>query len=102
MIDFVVVIPARYASERLPGKPLRLIAGKPLVQHVFERAVESAAKEIIVATDDPRIEQAATGFGATVCMTAIIGPARTGSRKSAAYGTGRSIGWWSTCRAMSR
>jgi 3-deoxy-manno-octulosonate cytidylyltransferase (CMP-KDO synthetase) len=69
MIDFVIVIPARYASERLPGKPLRMIAGKPLLQHVFERATESAAKEVIVATDDPRIEQAATGFGATVCMT---------------------------------
>ena len=71
MIDFVVVIPARYASERLPGKPLRLIAGKPLLQHVFERATESAAEEVIVATDDPRIEQVATGFGASVCMTGI-------------------------------
>jgi 3-deoxy-manno-octulosonate cytidylyltransferase (CMP-KDO synthetase) len=70
MTGFVIVIPARYASERLPGKPLRLIAGKPLLQHVFERAGESAATEVIVATDDPRIEEAAIGFGAEVCMTA--------------------------------
>jgi 3-deoxy-manno-octulosonate cytidylyltransferase (CMP-KDO synthetase) len=70
MSKFVVVIPARYASERLPGKPLRRIAGKPLVQHVYERATQSDASEIIVATDDARIEQAATAFGARVCMTA--------------------------------
>lgn len=69
MSNFVVVIPARYASERLPGKPLRRIAGKFLLQHVFERAAESAATDVIVATDDHRIKEAAEAFGATVCMT---------------------------------
>jgi 3-deoxy-manno-octulosonate cytidylyltransferase (CMP-KDO synthetase) len=69
MNNFVVVIPARYASERLPGKPLRRIAGKLLLQHVFERATQSDASEVIVATDDGRIEQAAETFGARVCMT---------------------------------
>jgi 3-deoxy-manno-octulosonate cytidylyltransferase (CMP-KDO synthetase) len=69
MSDFVVVIPARFASERLPGKPLRQIAGKRLLQHVFERAVESEAREVIVATDDHRIDEAAKEFGASVCMT---------------------------------
>lgn len=71
MNEFVVVIPARYASERLPGKPLRRIAGKLLVQHVYERALESDAREVILATDDSRIEQAAAEFGAPVCMTGI-------------------------------
>jgi 3-deoxy-manno-octulosonate cytidylyltransferase (CMP-KDO synthetase) len=70
MKDFVVVIPARYASVRLPGKPLRLIAGKPMLQHVHERASESHASEVIIATDDRRIAEAAEAFGATVCMTA--------------------------------
>ena len=70
MRDFVVVIPARYASVRLPGKPLRLIAGKPMLQHVHERASESRASEVLIATDDPRIAEAAEAFGATVCMTA--------------------------------
>jgi len=69
MSTFAVVIPARYASERLPGKPLRHIAGKLLLQHVFERAMESEASEVIVATDDSRIRQAAEAFGARVCMT---------------------------------
>lgn len=69
MKGFVVVIPVRYASSRLPGKPLREIAGKPMLQHVHERAMESAATEVIVATDDSRIARAAEGFGATVCMT---------------------------------
>lgn len=69
MNPFVVVIPARFASERLPGKPLRDIAGKPMIQHVHERARESSAAEVIIATDDERIEQAARAFGATVCMT---------------------------------
>jgi 3-deoxy-manno-octulosonate cytidylyltransferase (CMP-KDO synthetase) len=69
MSNFAVVIPARYASERLPGKPLRKIAGKDLLQHVFERAMESDAARVVVATDDERIEQAAKKFGADVCMT---------------------------------
>ena len=69
MTDFVVVIPARYASVRLPGKPLRDINGKPMIQHVYERGRESSASEVVVATDDQRIAEAAEGFGATVCMT---------------------------------
>ncbi len=69
MSDFVVVIPARYASTRLPGKALRDIGGKPMLQHVYERGVESAATEVVIATDDARIADAAAGFGATVCMT---------------------------------
>ncbi len=69
MSEFVVVIPSRYASERLPGKPLRDIAGKPMLQHVYERGRESKAGHVIIATDDARIEKAATAFGAQVCMT---------------------------------
>lgn len=64
-----VIIPARYASTRLPGKPLKLLAGKPMLQHVYERALESQAQEIIIATDDQRVVDAAEGFGAKVCMT---------------------------------
>ncbi len=69
MTPFRVVIPARYASQRLPGKPLRDIAGKPMVQHVYERARESGAQEVVIATDDARIQAAVTGFGGQVCMT---------------------------------
>lgn len=68
-MSFYVVIPARYASSRLPAKPLKDITGKPMIQHVYERARESAATQVIIATDDERIEQAARAFGATVCMT---------------------------------
>jgi 3-deoxy-manno-octulosonate cytidylyltransferase (CMP-KDO synthetase) len=67
--EFVVVIPARYASLRLPGKPLRLIAGRPMIEHVYLRACESDADEVIVATDDARIAKTAAAFGAKVCMT---------------------------------
>jgi 3-deoxy-manno-octulosonate cytidylyltransferase (CMP-KDO synthetase) len=70
MSGFVVVIPARYASTRLPGKPLRLIAGEPMIQHVYRVASRSAADEVWIATDDARIEDAAREFGANVCMTA--------------------------------
>lgn len=69
MKDFAVVIPARYASERLPGKPLKLLAGRPMLEHVWQRARESGARDVIVATDDERIAEAAEVFGATVCMT---------------------------------
>jgi 3-deoxy-manno-octulosonate cytidylyltransferase (CMP-KDO synthetase) len=65
-----VVIPARYASTRLPGKPLHPIAGKPLIQHVWERCARAKGIEtVIVATDDMRIAEAAFGFGAEVAMT---------------------------------
>ncbi|KEI71317.1 3-deoxy-manno-octulosonate cytidylyltransferase [Endozoicomonas elysicola] len=66
---FTVVIPARFASSRLPGKPLAEIAGKPMVQHVYERALASDAQRVIIATDDERIMKVAEGFGAEVCMT---------------------------------
>jgi len=69
MTDFVVVIPSRFASSRLPGKPLLDLNGKPMIQHVFERGTESGAAEVIIATDDDRIADAAESFGATVCMT---------------------------------
>ena len=69
MTGFVVVIPARYASTRLPGKALREINGKPMLEHVHDRARESRASEIVIATDDERIAAAARSFGAEVCMT---------------------------------
>src|SRR6516162_7602443 len=65
-----IVIPARYASQRLPGKPLLRETGKYLVQHVHERARESRrAAEVVVATDDPRIVAAVEGFGGRVVLT---------------------------------
>ncbi len=64
-----VIIPARYASTRLPGKPLLDIAGKPMIRHVVERARESGAKTVTVATDDERIYTACEQFGAAVVMT---------------------------------
>lgn len=68
-MNFIVIIPARFGATRLPGKPLVDIAGKPMIQHVYERAVESGAGNIIIATDDERIVKAAQGFGAQVCLT---------------------------------
>lgn len=67
-----VVIPARYDSSRLPGKPLADIAGKPMIQHVWERGVEATgnAADVVVATDDKRVFDAACRFGAHVAMTA--------------------------------
>ncbi|WP_154180980.1 3-deoxy-manno-octulosonate cytidylyltransferase [Vibrio furnissii] len=68
-MSFTVVIPARYQSTRLPGKPLADIAGKPMVQWVYEQAMQAGADRVIVATDDARVEQAVNAFGGTVCMT---------------------------------
>ena len=66
---FTVVIPARFSSSRLPGKPLQLIAGKPMVQHVWEQARKSSAQQVVIATDDARIVEACQAFGAQVLMT---------------------------------
>ncbi len=69
-MSFHVIIPARYASSRLPAKPLLDIGGKPMLQHVYEQAQQSGAASVTVATDDERIEAAVTAFGGAVCMTA--------------------------------
>lgn len=76
-MSFTVVIPARYASTRLPGKPLLDIAGKPMLQRVYEQAEKSEASRIIIATDDSRIADVAEGFGAEVCMTSADHPSGT-------------------------
>lgn len=67
--EFVVAIPARFGSTRLPGKPLRLIAGEPMIVHVARRAQEAGARAVVVATDDERIAAAVTALGLNVCMT---------------------------------
>jgi 3-deoxy-manno-octulosonate cytidylyltransferase (CMP-KDO synthetase) len=64
-----IVIPARYASERLPAKVLSDLGGKPMLQHVWERACESSAETVVIATDDERIYAVAESFGARVLMT---------------------------------
>jgi 3-deoxy-manno-octulosonate cytidylyltransferase (CMP-KDO synthetase) len=76
-MGFSIVIPARFNSSRLPGKALVDIAGKPMVQHVYERAIESKPDQVIIATDDKRIEEAAKNFGADVCMTSAEHPSGT-------------------------
>ncbi|MBI2381017.1 MAG: 3-deoxy-manno-octulosonate cytidylyltransferase [Gammaproteobacteria bacterium] len=68
-MNYHIVIPARYASTRLPAKPLLDIAGKPMIQHVWERASQAGIGEVIIATDDARIHAAAESFGARVVMT---------------------------------
>lgn len=75
--NFKVVIPARYASSRFPGKPLADICGKPMLQHVYECAQKSNAEQVVIATDDARIQSVAEKFGANVCMTAVDHPTGT-------------------------
>ena len=68
-MTFLAIIPARYASSRLPGKPLLDIAGKPMIQHVYESAIKSGAKEVFIATDNREIQKVSEIFGARVFMT---------------------------------
>ncbi|MTI14677.1 3-deoxy-manno-octulosonate cytidylyltransferase [Sansalvadorimonas verongulae] len=76
-MSYTVIIPARFASTRLPGKPLADIGGKPMIQHVWEQASRSKASRIIIATDDKQVQSAAVGFGAEVCMTRADHPTGT-------------------------
>ncbi|WP_127347853.1 3-deoxy-manno-octulosonate cytidylyltransferase [Pseudidiomarina mangrovi] len=69
-MSFTVIIPARYASSRLPGKPLAMIGDKTMVQRVYERAAAAGAAEVIVATDDQRIVDAVEAFGGRAMLTA--------------------------------
>lgn len=78
-----VVIPARYGSSRFPGKPLAELSGKPMIQHVYERAVACrAVSEVLVATDDERIKQAVERFGGRAVL--VTGEYRTGTDRVAA------------------
>lgn len=74
---FIAVIPARYASTRLPGKPLKDIAGKPMIEWVYRQTLGSGAREVIVATDDERIVAACRAFGAEVELTSTEHPSGT-------------------------
>ena len=68
-MEFSIIIPARYASSRLPAKLLKDINGKTLIEHTYSNAIKSSAKRVIIATDDERINSVANDFGAEVCMT---------------------------------
>ena len=67
-MSFTVIIPARYASSRLPRKPLADIVGKPMIQHVWKKAQQASANRVIIATDHEEIEKVAKAFGAEVCI----------------------------------
>jgi len=74
----VAIIPARYGSTRLPGKPLASIGGKPMIQHVYESASKvSVLDRVLVATDDCRVEETVRGFGGEVMMTSKDHPSGT-------------------------
>ncbi len=78
MSKIVAIIPARYASTRFPGKPLHVIAGKPLIQHVWERCQEARRLDgVIIATEDMRIAEASFAFGADVSLTRPDHPSGT-------------------------
>jgi 3-deoxy-manno-octulosonate cytidylyltransferase (CMP-KDO synthetase) len=68
-MQFRVVIPARYASSRLPGKPLADIGGRPMVLHVLDRALQAGAQQVVVATDDARVQQAVEAAGQEALLT---------------------------------
>ncbi|HKX57175.1 MAG TPA: 3-deoxy-manno-octulosonate cytidylyltransferase, partial [Xanthomonadales bacterium] len=67
--DYCIVIPARMASQRLPGKPLARLAGQSLIRHVYQCARQSAAQQIVIATDDEKILAQVHGFGASAMLT---------------------------------
>jgi 3-deoxy-manno-octulosonate cytidylyltransferase (CMP-KDO synthetase) len=87
--DFIVAIPARHAASRLPGKPMRMIGGEPMVVHGARRALAAGAAQVVVATDDRRIADAVAGFPLTVCMTRPDHPSGTDRLAECA----QALGW---------
>lgn len=88
MIEFSVAIPARFGSTRLPGKPLLTLVGKPMIAHVVARALDAGAAEVVVATDDERVAQAATEAGADVFMSRVEHASGTDRLAECAAGRG--------------
>ncbi|HQR11197.1 MAG TPA: 3-deoxy-manno-octulosonate cytidylyltransferase [Casimicrobiaceae bacterium] len=89
-VEFTVLVPARYASTRLPGKPLADIAGKAMVVRVAERAMASGATRVVVATDDARVRDAVVASGHSACMTRSDHPTGTDRLAEAAQQLGLS------------
>ncbi|HLU61926.1 MAG TPA: 3-deoxy-manno-octulosonate cytidylyltransferase [Gammaproteobacteria bacterium] len=87
-MTFTVVIPARYASTRLPGKPLAPIAGRPMILHVWDRAMAAGAARVLIATDDARIAAACREAGAEVAMTSAAHASGTDRINEAVSGLG--------------
>jgi 3-deoxy-manno-octulosonate cytidylyltransferase (CMP-KDO synthetase) len=87
--NFHVVIPARFASSRFPGKPLAQLAGRSVLEHVWRQARRSAASDVVIATDDERIAAAARAMGADVLMTSVNH--RSGTERAAEVAAVR--GW---------
>jgi 3-deoxy-manno-octulosonate cytidylyltransferase (CMP-KDO synthetase) len=87
--DFRIVIPARYGSQRLPGKPLCPIHGKPMIEWVYRAAMRAQAREVVVATDDQRIVDRVEEFGGKACLTAASHRSGTDRILEAA----RKLGW---------
>lgn len=92
-VSLLIVIPARFQSTRFPGKPLAVLGGSPLIEHVWRRCCQAVdAEEVVVATDDDRIAQAATDFGAVVEMTS--GTCPTGTDRVAEVASRRDAEWY--------
>ncbi len=87
----IAVIPARYASTRFPGKVLADLCGKPMIQHVWEKAMASKADEVLIATDDEKVVEAVTGFGGKAVMTSPNHPSGTDRIFEAVSGTDAEI-----------
>ena len=82
MPEIIIIIPSRYGSTRLKGKPLIKIAGKPMIQHVYEKSQKAVGiSDVIVATDDKRIFDTIIGFGGNARMTS--GKHRSGTDRIA-------------------
>lgn len=97
-MNFLAIIPARYASTRFPGKPLARLGGKPVIQRVYEQ-VAGVLDDAVVATDDERIRDAVRAFGGRVEMTSrTTGAAPTAVGRPTASRAANTT-WWSTCRA---
>jgi 3-deoxy-manno-octulosonate cytidylyltransferase (CMP-KDO synthetase) len=88
MAPFTVLVPARYASTRLPGKPLADLGGRPMIVRVAQRAAQSGAARVVVATDDARIEQACIAHGVQALLTRADHPTGTDRLAEAAAALG--------------
>ena len=87
----VIAIPARYGSTRFPGKPLAMLCGKPMIQHVYEKAAASKAAQVLVATDDDRIARAGRAFGGQAVMTSPDHPSGSDRIFEAVSGRGADV-----------